>query len=56
MERVYRDPHDLSVADIVRLYLHDRHNIAAMRRAIEHEGLPAGWRANFQQRLERRTN
>ena len=54
IERVHRDPHNLTVADIARLYLHERHNRAMMQRASEHEGLPAGWRAYFQERLEQR--
>ena len=53
IERVHRDPHNLTVADIARLYLHERHNRAMMQRASEHEGLPAGWRAYFQERLEK---
>ena len=55
IERVHRDPHNLTVADIARLFLHERHNRAMMQRAVEHEGLPAGWRASFQERLEQRT-
>ena len=55
IERVHRDPHNLTVADIARLFLHERHNRAMMQRAIEHEGLPNGWRAYFQERLEQRT-
>ena len=55
IERVHRDPHDLTVADIARLYLHERDNQAMMQRALTHEGLPAGWRAYFQERLEQRT-
>jgi len=52
IERVHRDGHNLTVADIARLFLHGRHNRVMMQRAIEHEGLPAGWRAYFQERLE----
>ena len=55
IERVHRDPHNLTVADIARLFLHERHNRAMMQRAVEHEGLPAGWRAFFEERLEQRT-
>jgi len=55
IERVHRDGHNLTVADIARLFLHERHNRAMMQRAVEHEGLPAGWRAYFQERLEQRT-
>jgi MOSC domain-containing protein YiiM len=55
IERVHRDPHNLTVADIARLFLHERHNRAMMQRAVEHEGLPASWRAFFEERLEQRT-
>jgi MOSC domain-containing protein YiiM len=55
IERVHRDPRDITVADIARLYLHERHNIALMQRAIEHEGLPDGWRAYFQEQLAQRS-
>jgi MOSC domain-containing protein YiiM len=55
IERVHRDPHDITVADIAQLYLHERHNIAKMQRAIEHEGLPDGWRASFQEQLAQRS-
>jgi MOSC domain-containing protein YiiM len=54
IERVYRDPRDLTVVDIVRLYTDDRDNTAMMQRAVTHEGLPEGWRAFFQERLEKR--
>jgi MOSC domain-containing protein YiiM len=54
IERIYRDPHDITVADIARLYLHQRDNIAMMQRAIEHESLPDGWRAYFQEQLAQR--
>jgi MOSC domain-containing protein YiiM len=55
IERVHRDPHDITVADIALLYLHERHNIAMMQRAIEHEGLPEGWRAYFQEQLAKQS-
>ncbi len=54
IERVHRDAHDITVADIARLYLHERHNSALMQRAVQHEGLPASWRDYFQERLEKR--
>jgi MOSC domain-containing protein YiiM len=56
IERVHRDPSDITVADIARLYTAERGNLALMRRAIEHEGLPDGWRAFLHERLERRAN
>jgi MOSC domain-containing protein YiiM len=55
IERVHRDPHNLTVADIARLYLHERDNRVMMQRAIEHKGLPASWRVFFEERLEQRT-
>jgi MOSC domain-containing protein YiiM len=55
IERVHRDPHDITVADIARLYLHERDNIAMMQRAIEHQGLPDGWRAYFQEQVAQRS-
>lgn len=54
--RVHRDGHDITVADIARLYIDEPHNIALVQRAIEHEGLPEGWRAYFQERLEKRAH
>lgn len=51
IERVYADPHGLTVADVAHLYLHDRDNIAAIERAAAHEDLPDSWRAYFQERL-----
>ena len=56
IERVHRDRHDITVADIARVYIDERYNIALMQRAIEHEGLPEGWRAYFQERLEKRAH
>jgi MOSC domain-containing protein YiiM len=55
IERIHRDPHDITVADIARLYLHERDNIVMMQRAIEHEGLPDGWRAYFQEQVAQRS-
>jgi MOSC domain-containing protein YiiM len=55
IERIHRDPHDITVADIARLYLHERDNIVMMQRAIEHQGLPDGWRAYFQEQVAQRS-
>jgi MOSC domain-containing protein YiiM len=55
IERVHRDPHDITVADIARLYLRERNNISMIQRAVEHEGLPDGWRAYFQEQLAQRS-
>lgn len=55
MERLHRDPHDITVADIARLYLRELYNIAMMQRTIEHEGLSDGWRAYSQEQLAQRS-
>jgi MOSC domain-containing protein YiiM len=54
IERVHRDPHDITVADIARLYLDERHDVGLMKRAVEHPGLPDSWRDFFRKRLEKR--
>lgn len=46
-----RDEHRIKVADITRLYALDKDDLATMRRAIEVEALPQGWRDYFLQRM-----
>lgn len=48
-----RESHGIAVADIVRLYAHDRFDEDAMRRALSSPSLPDGWREWFQERLNR---
>jgi MOSC domain-containing protein YiiM len=50
---VERDAHDVRVVDITRLYAREKHNTALLRRAIEVDALPEGWRQYFQDRLEK---
>jgi MOSC domain-containing protein YiiM len=50
---VERDAHDVKVVDITRLYAREKHNTALLRRAIEVDALPEGWRQYFQDRLEK---
>jgi MOSC domain-containing protein YiiM len=47
------DEHGVKVADITRLYARDRDDLATMRRALEVEALPQGWREYFQQKMEK---
>ena len=49
---VERDIYDVKVVDITRLYTTEKHNTALLRRALEVEALPEGWREYFQERLE----
>lgn len=51
--RLRRDPHGVTVSDIVALYSADRHNRELLRRAVALPALSARWREHFQQRLDK---
>jgi len=51
IEIVSRDSGRVSVADITRLYAHDRADLETMRRAAELEGLPEEWRHWLRERI-----
>jgi MOSC domain-containing protein YiiM len=53
---LHRDEHEVTIADIVRLYREDKYNVELMRRVIAVEALPEEWREYFQERLERVTS
>lgn len=53
IELLARDEHNVTVADITRLYARDRDDLESMRRAIEVEALPDSWRDYFRERLEK---
>ncbi|HYB01595.1 MAG TPA: MOSC domain-containing protein [Ktedonobacteraceae bacterium] len=52
---LHRDEHDITIADIVRLYREDKYNVELMRRVVAVDALPEEWREYFQERLERIT-
>ncbi len=52
-ELISRDEANVTIADVVRLYAHDKDDIASLRRAIASRELPESWRAHFQQQLAR---
>lgn len=52
IELVQRDPAAVTVADINRLYVFEKHNQALLERAIQLPALPLGWRQHFVQRLQ----
>lgn len=54
-ELIEKDPHDVRVSDITRLYARDKSNAVLLRRAIEVEALPESWRGHFQNQLEKLT-
>jgi MOSC domain-containing protein YiiM len=49
--RIARDEHDVTVADIVRLYREDKTDLPMLRRALELEALPDDWRQYFRERI-----
>ena len=51
VEFMSRDPGRVSVADITRLYAHDRGDLETMRRAAALEALPEDWRRWFADRV-----
>ena len=53
IEMIGRDKHQVSVADIVRLYARDRSDFETMGRAVAVEALPESWRDHFKQQLAR---
>jgi MOSC domain-containing protein YiiM len=54
IEIIRRDKNNVTVKDIVRLYITRDHadNIETMRRAIKISALPEGWKYEFQQNIE----
>ena len=46
----HRDPAGISVADINHLYYEKTHSGELLRRAVDLEALPEGWRQHFRQR------
>jgi MOSC domain-containing protein YiiM len=53
VELIERDPRGVTIADVVRLYVRDHDDVETMRRAVEVEALPRGWRDEFLERIER---
>jgi MOSC domain-containing protein YiiM len=56
LELVGQDEHGVTVANITRLYAHDRADTEAMRRALLAPALPESWRDYFRQRIEKATH
>jgi MOSC domain-containing protein YiiM len=52
-ELLGRDQHNVTVADITRLYARDRRDLETMRRAVAVEALPESWRTHFAQQLSK---
>jgi MOSC domain-containing protein YiiM len=54
IELTQQDPNRVTVADIVRLYVQDKNNVALLQRVVQVEALSEGWRDYFRQRLEKK--
>jgi MOSC domain-containing protein YiiM len=50
---IERDTNQVSVADIVRLYVEDKDNLELLRRAVQVEALPEGWRSYCEERIRK---
>jgi MOSC domain-containing protein YiiM len=50
---VKRNPQGLTVADVTRLYTHEKDNVDLLQRALQVQALPESWRSYFERRLER---
>ncbi len=48
-----RDARGFKVTEVLRLYARDRDDVDGLRRAVDLDVLPDGWRTYFQQRLVR---
>jgi MOSC domain-containing protein YiiM len=48
---LHRDEHQVTIADITRLYRQDKHNLDLLRRVVAVEALPQSWRDYFRERL-----
>src|SRR5438552_358775 len=53
VELIGREQHEISVADIARLYAFERDDVKGLRRAIQVEALPESWKSYFQHQLEK---
>jgi MOSC domain-containing protein YiiM len=48
---VKRDKNNVTVRDIVRIYVRDHEDIKTMKRAVKIGALPEGWKYEFQQKI-----
>jgi MOSC domain-containing protein YiiM len=53
IELIGRDENNVTVADILRLYVRDKGDVETMRRAVAVEALPESWRDHFQRQLSK---
>lgn len=56
MEPLHRDPNDITIADITRLYAFEKDDIETLRRAVKLEALSESWREYFQKQIQKLTH
>ena len=56
IELIGKDENNITVKDIVRLYVKDNKDIESMQRALRVKALPIGWRHHFRQQIEELTS
>jgi MOSC domain-containing protein YiiM len=56
IELISKDENNITVKDIVRLYVKDNKDIESMQRALRVKALPIGWRYHFRQQIEELTS
>ncbi|MFS8084961.1 MAG: MOSC domain-containing protein [Acidobacteriota bacterium] len=52
IELIKRDPNNISIADITRLYAFEKDDLDGLHRAVKLEALSESWREYFQKRLQ----
>jgi MOSC domain-containing protein YiiM len=53
IELLSRDPHNISVADIVRVYAFEKDDLETLRRVVKVPALPDGWRKYFEKQISK---
>ena len=53
IKSISRDENNVTIADITRLYAHDKMDIVKMRRALEVKALPESWKDFFRKQIEK---
>lgn len=56
IELIERDEHNVTVADITRLYTRGKNDLPNLRRAIEVKALPESWKDYFRHQIEKAGN
>lgn len=54
-ELLSRDPNDITIADITRLYAFEKDDLETLRRAVKLQALSASWRDHFQRQIQKLT-